>query len=102
MTATMSIAVDPVIRRLIFQTAAELSAAELDEALEDIATRIVQHANLLTETELVEGSNGIVRVRLRPFAELVLREAQAIARSTGNTSTKTARIRQMLVLAGYE
>ena len=97
----VTVSVDPEIKRLLSLTAVTLASADLDEALEDVAARLGHQAERLTELESVDGSTGSMRLRFRPYVELALLETQAIARSTGTRAMKTARIRQMLVLAGY-
>ena len=74
---TLEITVDPLVERLVRLATVSLDRAGLDDPLEDLV-RMVDSGRLME----VERGRPMV-VRLRPFAELALRDAVDISTARG-------------------
>ena len=100
MTCSLSVYVDPAIKATVSAAARSLAKAGLDEAIDEITTRVVESKRF---TEVRSGPTRLsTRVGLTPFAELVLREVAAIGLDRRlDSATKAARISQTLNLAGF-
>lgn len=95
MRATVTVAVDPAIPQLLRATAKALRGSRMEEALEALNDRF------MAADRLFEVTSGPT-VRLRPMAELVLREVAAVAADRRlDEATRTRRVIEALDLAGY-
>lgn len=95
--ATLSVTLDPQADALVKAAAGVLRQRHLPEAGQALYARLVRSGRLLAVDRSPQGST----LRLTPYAELVLREAIAIAWTTWEPAEKTARIDQALTIAGY-
>jgi hypothetical protein len=102
LTSVIDVRLDANIRRVLHQTATALGVAGLDGAAAEVADRLTCSTGLV-EVAGVEGGRAAatVEVRLAPYAELALLEVERIARSAGSVADRTARIRSVLLMAGF-
>lgn len=99
MTCTLRVDVDPAIRRTVVAAVRAMEEAGLDHAADEMLKRVL-HSDRFTETWRT--CDGVIAVRLHPYAELVLREAQHIGTMCGlDSATREARIAQALNMAGF-
>ena len=97
--ASLDLAIDPRVADLVRGAARLICRPGLEEARAAVQRRLIASARLIMIDESDAGSLRVVR--LRPFAELVLREIVDIVRSRENEASKVQRILAALVLGGY-
>ena len=96
---TLVVEIDPTLEPLVHRVATTLDRACLDEPLTQLVMALQRRQCL--ELETTSTGTGPLRVRLKPFVELALREAADIgADARLDNATKTRRIAETFALCG--
>ena len=98
----MTLTLDPSVTPLVKAACEALEEAGLDDALMDLADRLVDgERHLEMRAEPIAGYPGRLVIGLAPFAELLLRSACDIASGPLDSATKATRIDEALGMAGF-